>query len=86
MLIANDYYNLIKGSGNILKKLCKTIRFFPPYEKIIFELLKKICINEGIEINIDVLNEICERSKGDIRSAVNDLQAISINRKHLNME
>lgn len=86
ILIANDYYNLIKGSGNILKKLCKTIRFYPPYEKIIFEMLKKICINEGIEINKDVLNEICERSKGDIRSAVNDLQAISINRKHLNME
>jgi len=86
ILIVNDYYSLIKGSGDILKKLCKTIRFFPPYKNLIIEKLKDICKKEDIEINNEVLNEISERCKGDIRSAVNDLQAISINRKNLDIK
>jgi replication factor C large subunit len=83
ILIANDYYNLIKGNEDVLKKLCKTIRFFPPFQKNIFELLKKISINEKIEINNEVLYEISIRCNGDIRSAVNDLQAISIDNNYI---
>jgi len=86
ILIVNDYYNLIKGSGDILKKLCKTIRFFPPYENLIIENLKKICLKEDVDINIEVLHEISVRCKGDIRSAINDLQAISFNKKHLDIK
>ncbi|MCK5301475.1 MAG: hypothetical protein KAJ21_06175, partial [Thermoplasmatales archaeon] len=86
ILIVNDYYNLIKGSGDILKKLCKTIRFFPPYKNLIIERLKKICLKEDVDINIEVLHEISVRCKGDIRSAINDLQAISFNKKHLDIE
>ncbi len=83
ILIVNDYYNLIKGIGENLKKNCKIIRFFPPYRNQILEMLKRICLKEDIDININVLNVISERSNGDVRSAVNDLQAICINNKKL---
>ena len=86
ILIVNDYYNLIKGSGAIFKKICKIVRFFPPYENQIIEMLKKICLNEEIDINIEVLNIITERCNGDIRSAINDLQAISLNKKYLDVK
>lgn len=85
ILIVNDYYALIKGSGEILKRLCKIIRFFPPYSNQIVNHLKKICISEGIETENDVLYTISERCNGDVRSAVNDLQAISQNRKFIDM-
>jgi replication factor C large subunit len=86
ILIVNNYYNLIKGSGEVLKKLCKIIRFFPPYENQILEMLKKICIKEDIEINVEALRLISERCKGDIRSAINDLQAISLNNNNIDIE
>jgi replication factor C large subunit len=80
ILIVNDYYNLIKGSGDVLKSLCKLIRFYDPYPSTIISLLKRICLNEGINVDQKVLKSIADRSKGDIRSAVNDLQSISVNR------
>jgi replication factor C large subunit len=81
ILIVNDYYSLIKGSGDILKKICKQIKFYEPYPSYVFTLLKKICISEGISVDSKVLKNISDRCKGDIRSAVNDLQTISLGRK-----
>ena len=81
ILIVNDYYNLIKGSGEAFKHLCKLIRFYDPYSNQVFNLLKKISISEGINVDQKVLKNIADRCKGDIRSAVNDLQSISANRK-----
>jgi len=84
VLIVNDYYSLIRGSGEILKNKCKLLKFYDPYPNQIGILLKKICANENITIDIKVLNNIASRCKGDIRSAVNDLQSISLNNKLIN--
>jgi replication factor C large subunit len=81
ILIVNDYYSLIKGSGDILKKICKQIKFYEPYSSYVFTLLKKICISEGISADSKVLKNIADRCKGDIRSALNDLQTICLGRK-----
>lgn len=83
ILIVNDYYNLIKGSGEVLKNICKLIRFYDPYSNQVVGLLKRICLSEGITVDQKVLQSIADRSKGDIRSAVNDLQSISMNRTQI---
>jgi len=83
ILIVNNYYNLIKGSGEELKKIAKLIKFYNPYPNSIKNLLKKICLKENITINQQILKTIADRSKGDIRSAVNDLQSISLNKKDI---
>ena len=80
ILIVNDYYSLIKGGGDALKSLCKLIRFYDPYPGSVFTLLKRICLNEKINVDQKVLKTIADRCKGDIRSAVNDLQSISVER------
>jgi len=80
ILIVNDYYALIKGSGEALKSMCKQIRFYDPYSSVVFNLLRKICLKEGINIDQNVLKTIADRSKGDIRSAINDLQSICLDK------
>jgi len=86
ILIVNDYYGLIKGGGEELKKYCKLIRFYDPYPNLIFNLLKKICLNEGITVDIKVIKSISDRCKGDIRSAVNDLQSICMDKKQIDVK
>ncbi len=83
ILIVNDYYNLIKGSGEVLKNSCKLIRFYDPYPNQVVGLLKRICLSEDINVDQKVLQSIADRAKGDIRSAVNDLQSISMNRTQI---
>ncbi len=86
ILIVNDFYNLTKGGGEILKSLCTVIQFYEVGSSSIVELLKRICRQEDIVADIRVLKTIADRSKGDVRSAVNDLQSLSLNRKQLSFE
>jgi len=83
ILIVNDYYNLIKGKGESLKSSCKLIKFYNPYSNSVFDLLKRICVMENIEADTKVLKTIAERSKGDIRSSLNDLQSLCLNKKQI---
>ena len=83
VLIVNDYYSLIKGSGESLKSTCKLIKFYNPYSNSVFGLLKRICASEKIAADPKVLKTIAERCKGDIRSAVNDLQSLCLNKKQI---
>ncbi len=46
-------------------------------ERDIVLVLKKICSIEGIECEEDALKYIASRAEGDLRSAINDLQAIA---------
>jgi replication factor C large subunit len=80
ILIVNDYYALTKGGGDPLKSMCLHIRFYVPYSSNIFNLLRKICLKEGINIDQNVLKTLADRSKGDIRSAINDLQSICLDK------
>ncbi|MDH7507662.1 MAG: hypothetical protein QHH15_07780, partial [Candidatus Thermoplasmatota archaeon] len=80
ILIVNDYYSLIKGGGELLKEMCKLIKFYEPYPNLIFNFLKKITLKEGINVDQKVLQTIADRCKGDIRSAINDLQSLCVNK------
>ncbi|MBT8172269.1 hypothetical protein KJN74_05305, partial [Candidatus Bathyarchaeota archaeon] len=57
-----------------LKKVCKLIRFHPIRIPLIITLLRKICVLENIEAEFEALERIAQNSRGDVRSAINDLQ------------
>ena len=85
VLIVNDYYKLIRGSGEILKRICKQIRFYDPYSSSIVSLLKRISLSEGLTVDQKVLQSIADGCKGDIRSAVNDLQSICLDKTRVDI-
>jgi len=86
ILIVNDFYELTKGGGEPLKHLCNVITFYTINPGQIVELLKQICRGENVAVDVRVLKTIADRSKGDVRSAVNDLQSLCLNRTHLSIE
>ncbi len=85
ILIANDYYALTRRSSS-LRRLCRTIKFQAINRAAMKSLLRGICTKEGVGIQDDVLEFIVERSQGDLRSAINDLESIAIGNKQLGGE
>ena len=85
VLIVNDYYGLKNRSKN-LSTMLKKIDFEPVGPKDIVELLKDICVNEGIAVDYFVLKALAERAEGDVRSAVRDLQTVAAGRTEIEME
>ncbi len=82
ILIANDYYALTRRSSS-LKRLCRTIKFQPVNRAAMKSLLRGICGREGLDFEDEVLDFIVERSQGDLRSALNDLESIAIGKRAL---
>jgi replication factor C large subunit len=60
-----------------LKKVCVLIRFHQLRIPLIIEILRRICRMEHVEAEFEALERIAQNSKGDVRSAVNDLQSLS---------
>ncbi len=73
ILIANDLYALTSRSQSFSKH-CMEIRFNRPRKEEIFRLLKRISVEEGIDVYDELLIEIAEMCNGDIRSAIRDLE------------
>ncbi len=82
ILIANDYYALTRRSSS-LKRLCRTIKFQRINRAAMKSILRDIATKEGVRVADDVLEFVVERSEGDLRSAVNDLESIAIGKKEL---
>ena len=74
VLAANDPWNpklkLLRGS-------CEMIRFYPVRPPKIIALLKRVLKEEGVEAEEEALKVLVEKCKGDIRSAINDLQTFT---------
>lgn len=81
VLIVNDVYQLFKGSGASLRRDCLHLKMYPPKPPEIMQLLKRICVQEDIRVDVQVLHSISVSCEGDIRSAVRDLQSVSANKK-----
>lgn len=73
ILIANEPYKLSPS----LRNLCKTVNFKRLTPKQIASVLSKIVKQEGLEADKDALTAIAKNSGGDLRAAINDLQAIA---------
>lgn len=64
---------------------CEMIRFYGIRLPTIVSFLKKIARSEGIIANDEALRIIAEKAEGDLRSAVNDFQALAEKRKILEL-
>jgi replication factor C large subunit len=60
-----------------LKKVCILVRFHQTRIPLIIALLQKICLLEHVKAEFEALEHIAQNSKGDVRSAINDLQSLS---------
>ncbi|MBS7615882.1 replication factor C large subunit [Candidatus Bathyarchaeota archaeon] len=80
VLVANNAYDprFINIRNN-----CLLIEFKKPSPTEVLKHLKGICQKEGIAAEENALKFIAQRSEGDIRSAVNDLQALAQGKKRL---
>lgn len=60
-----------------LKKVSVLIRFQQVRIPLIISMLRRICEMEQVEAEFEALERIAQNSKGDVRSAINDLQSLS---------
>ncbi len=82
VLIANNPWKLPAE----FRKLTKMVEFRRINQRTVLKVLKKICHAEGIEADEKVLRIIASASSGDLRSAINDLQALAEGRKKLEIK
>ncbi|GAA0193986.1 replication factor C large subunit [Halobaculum roseum] len=82
VLIANEYYDMSRG----LRNATRDIEFRDVGKRSIVPVLRDICRKEGIEFDSDALDRIAERNSGDLRGAVNDLQAVADGKERLTLE
>ncbi|WP_232686123.1 replication factor C large subunit [Halobacterium zhouii] len=73
VLIANEFYDMSNG----LRNAAEDIEFRDVSKRSIVPVLRDICRREGIEYEDAALDAIAEQNSGDLRSAVNDLQALA---------
>jgi len=83
VLIANSAYD---PRFSNLRNYCLLMEFKKPPVSDVMKHLKRICEREGIQADENALKFISQRSEGDVRSAVNDLQALSQGKKSLTYE
>jgi len=83
VLIANSAYD---PRFTNLRTYCLLIEFKKPPTGEVAKHLKRIGEREEIQIDEDALKFIAQRSGGDVRSAVNDLQALAQGKQRLTYE
>jgi replication factor C large subunit len=59
-----------------LKKVCLLVRFQQIRIPLVIALLQKICLLENVKAEFEALERIAQNSRGDVRSAINDLQSL----------
>ncbi len=69
-----------------LRDVCLLVPFKRLPKRVIIKALENICQSEGLEYEKDALRYIAEKARGDLRSAINDLQAVSIGLKKITLE
>jgi len=83
VLIANNAYD---PRFRALRSYCLLIDFKKPITSSIAKRLQHICELEGIEAEENALTFLAQRSGGDVRSALNDLQELAQGKKRLTYE
>jgi replication factor C large subunit len=83
VLIANSAYD---PRFSNLRNYCLMLEFKKPAAADVAKLLRGICGEEGIEADEKALKFIAQRSEGDVRSAIMDLQALAQGKKNLSYD
>jgi replication factor C large subunit len=74
VLVSNSAYD---PRFTTLRSYCLLIEFKKPSASDVMKHLKRVCEGEDIKADENALKFIAQRSEGDVRSAVNDLQALA---------
>lgn len=74
IMMANDPYSKRLKS---LKTKSKVVKINKVHTNSILALLKRICIKESVDFDEHVLRTLAKQSKGDLRSAITDLEIIA---------
>lgn len=82
ILIANELYDMSYG----LRSACGVIQFRSISYGTIISVLKDIANKENIKYDIGVLEKIAENADGDLRGAINDLQAITLGKTNIGLK
>jgi len=82
VLIANEYYDM----GNGLRNACRDIEFRDVSKRSIVPVLRDVCRKEDVAYEDDALDALAEKNAGDLRSAINDLQALAETNERLTTE
>ncbi len=82
VLVANEFYDMSQS----LRNACETIEFRDVSKRSIVPVLRDICRREGVEFEEEALEKIAEATSGDLRSAVNDLQAVAEEAERLTVD
>ncbi len=82
ILIANEFYDI----SYELRSMCKPLKYKSIWAGSITEILKKIAKSENVTYDIGVIEKVTENSGGDLRGAINDLQAICAGKNHITFE
>lgn len=83
VLSANNAYD---PRFSTLRRYCLLIEFKKPSAGDVMRQLRRVCSREGIETEENALKFIARRSEGDVRSAVNDFQALAQGKRRLTYE
>ena len=71
---------------NALRKKSELIQFHTLNYMSVFSVLKSICAEEKIKFDEDALKSLARHAAGDLRSAINDLQTLTHEKKELKNE
>jgi replication factor C large subunit len=82
ILTANDKWD---SKIRPLQRLCMMVDLRRIQTSTIVNMLIRICQNEGVKSNLEALRVIADNSGGDLRSAINDLQAIAEGRNEITL-
>ncbi|QLG47957.1 replication factor C large subunit [Natrinema halophilum] len=82
VLVANEFYDMSQS----LRNSCETIEFRDVSKRSIVPVLRDICRREDVEFDEEALEKIAESTSGDLRSAVNDLQAVAEEAERLTVD
>ena len=83
VMMANDFYS---KKLTTIKKNSHVIKMSKIRSNSLNAFLKKVLKSEGIEADSELVKKLAKRSSGDIRSALNTLQAIVENGEELSEE
>ena len=82
VLIANDAY----GIPSSVRSSSLDIKFNALQARSMIPALKEIANNEDLICGVGIIEKIAENADGDLRSAINDLQAVAMGRSEINIE
>ncbi|MHA1608129.1 MAG: replication factor C large subunit [Candidatus Freyarchaeota archaeon] len=83
ILTANDPWDPRLAA---LREYCELVRYNKVKSNVMVSVLAGICKKEEVEAEPQVLKRIAENARGDLRAAINDLQAVAEGKRKITIE